>query len=701
MKKRSVALLLLLCTVVAVFAGCASKDYDYDSLEEYIKLGNYKGVTINQSDYDYGIQSQWRSDIDADSTAKKDIEEKEYKTDATDVLIKSFDTVTIDYVGTITDEKGAEVEFVGGTANDYKLEIGSDDFIDGFEDGLIGYSVGDTVVLELKFPEDYGKADNDASKMALAGKPVKFKVTIDAISRKNYPELNDENVKKYFETSKKLATAKEYEDSVKEDIVRGLVWEELFEICKVRKYPEKELTAYYEYNIDYYTTLGSYYGASDIKTLCSIFGYESTAEFYRAMATSAKSSVKQELIILGILEKEPSLALNANDYEVALKALYEEQVAEGTFTENYKHFKKHNDEMSLKISVYYKEVSKFVEKTMSIFDDVTKNGFYTDRNGTQYYIDGEAQTGWVEIENAEGVKELYYFDPENKGYSPELCTFIKHRDEETEKWHQFDAKGKYIGLYSGAYNDSEGTRYFKDGEMITGWQAELNIDNKDDTADKYYFDPETGYMYVGYKEVKEEGKWHKFDSKTGAWVELAGDGLKADGENGTLYFKDSVLQTGLFELTAGPGGDGVAVDGKYYFDPNNNGYMTVKDAAECEEGVWYYFNDKGTQEEGLANGLIKNSSGTRYFVNGVLQTGEQSVTVDSKTNVYYFDPENGGYAYISKWLTETDPEDETKEVNKYYFDANGYKVTGKDLAIDGTTYTFDNEGNWTVKADEE
>ncbi len=688
MKKRSVALLLLICTVVAVFAGCASKDYDYESYGEFIKLGNYKGVTINLSDLQYEIDSKWRSDIDADTTAKKDIKDEEFKTPNTDVLVQNFDTVTIDYVGTIYDEvKKEDVEFTGGTANDQKLEIGSDSYIDGFEDGLIGFSVGDTVVLELTFPKDYSSEN-------LAGKDVKFKVTIDAISRKTYPERNDENVKKYFETSKKVKTVEEYEKSIKEDIVRSLIWEQLTEICKVKKYPEKELTAYYESNIDYYMQFGSLYGASDVQSVCSLFGYGTPKEFYQAMAANAQASVKQELIILGILEAEPSIELDEEAYEAAIKALYEEQVADGSFTEDYSHFKKHNDAMSIKISVYYKEISKFVENNMTTFDDVTKNGFVTTRYGTRYYINGEFQKGWTEIANAEGVNELYYFDVET-GYAPELCTLMKHKDAEEEKWHQFDAKGKYIGLYSGTYNDDEGTRYFKDGEFVTGWQADLNLDSDDETADKYYFDPETGYMNKnGYKEVKEEGKWYKFD-KNGIVGELAGNGVKEDGENGMLYFKDSVLQTGLFDLTTA---DGVAVDGKYYFDPDNNGYMTVKDAAECEEGIWYYFDEKGTRQN-KADGIVKNATGIRYFVQGVLQTGEQNVTVDDKTNSYYFDPENGGYAYISKWLTETDPEDETKEINKYYYDLNGYKVVGKELAIDGTTYVFDAEGNWTVKAD--
>ena len=82
---------------------------------------------------------------------------------------KSGDQVKIDFVGKIEGE-----EFEGGTAEDFTVEIGSKSMIEGFEDGLIGFEAGEKTVLELKFPDDYGKKD-------LASKPVCFETKINEV----------------------------------------------------------------------------------------------------------------------------------------------------------------------------------------------------------------------------------------------------------------------------------------------------------------------------------------------------------------------------------------------------------------------------------------------------------------------------------------------------------------------------------------
>jgi len=90
------------------------------------------------------------------------------------------DQVTIDYVGTKDGE-----EFDGGKAENAPLTLGSNTFIPGFEDGLVGTKAGDEKVLDLTFPEDYGNKD-------LAGAAVQFAVTVKAVAEQKLPELNDE-----------------------------------------------------------------------------------------------------------------------------------------------------------------------------------------------------------------------------------------------------------------------------------------------------------------------------------------------------------------------------------------------------------------------------------------------------------------------------------------------------------------------------
>ncbi|MFO7887817.1 MAG: trigger factor [Eubacteriales bacterium] len=97
--------------------------------------------------------------------------------------VKEGDTVTIDYKGFIEDE-----EFEGGSAENQSLEIGSNQFIPGFEDQLIGKESGKDLEVKVTFPEDYNAAE-------LAGKDAKFNVKIHEIKEKELPELDDEFAK--------------------------------------------------------------------------------------------------------------------------------------------------------------------------------------------------------------------------------------------------------------------------------------------------------------------------------------------------------------------------------------------------------------------------------------------------------------------------------------------------------------------------
>ncbi len=104
--------------------------------------------------------------------------------------VKDGDTVNIDYVGTIDG-----VAFDGGTASSQLLGIGTGTFIEGFESGLIGTRVGETVDLNLSFPEEYRATD-------LAGKDCVFTVTVNYI----LSAITDENVNALDESYSSAAT---------------------------------------------------------------------------------------------------------------------------------------------------------------------------------------------------------------------------------------------------------------------------------------------------------------------------------------------------------------------------------------------------------------------------------------------------------------------------------------------------------------
>jgi trigger factor len=92
------------------------------------------------------------------------------------------DVAIIDFEGSMN---GSPLE--NGSGKDHNLELGAKQFIEGFEEGIIGMKVGGTTTLHLKFPDPYHAAN-------LAGQPVDFKVTLKGLKKKDLPELTDEFV---------------------------------------------------------------------------------------------------------------------------------------------------------------------------------------------------------------------------------------------------------------------------------------------------------------------------------------------------------------------------------------------------------------------------------------------------------------------------------------------------------------------------
>ncbi|MCL1877092.1 trigger factor [Candidatus Saccharibacteria bacterium] len=132
------------------------------------------------------------------------------KEEVSDRAAKLGDEVDIDFVGT---KDG--VEFPGGSAKNYALELGSNSFIPGFEDGVVGHKIGDEFDIPLTFPRDYGAKD-------LAGAKVNFHVTLNKIREIKSPELNDEFAVKLSPEFKKL-------DDLKNDIKREVTARAEFE----------------------------------------------------------------------------------------------------------------------------------------------------------------------------------------------------------------------------------------------------------------------------------------------------------------------------------------------------------------------------------------------------------------------------------------------------------------------------------------
>lgn len=140
------------------------------------ELGNYKGIEVTK------VENNVTED-EVDLKLKEMLDRNSRLVSVEDKALESGDTAVIDFEGF---DNG--VAFEGGKGENYNLVIGSNTFIPGFEDQLIGKKAGEELKVEVNFPEEYHVE-------ALAGKPVVFEVKINDVKVKEVPELDDEFAK--------------------------------------------------------------------------------------------------------------------------------------------------------------------------------------------------------------------------------------------------------------------------------------------------------------------------------------------------------------------------------------------------------------------------------------------------------------------------------------------------------------------------
>lgn len=192
-------------------------------VEKCVTLGEYKGITVEKNIIPV-----------TDEDVEKEIQTAlaMYPVEVEGRAAQEGDTVNINYVGKIDGE-----EFEGGSDQGADLLLGSGRFIEGFEDGLIGASKGETRTLNLTFPEQYNPE--------LAGKDVEFTVTVNAI-KEPLKEPTDEwvaaNIEGYYTLDEyKAAIRSEQEETnqqTAEEQLRYSAWTQVVDSCTINEYPE-------------------------------------------------------------------------------------------------------------------------------------------------------------------------------------------------------------------------------------------------------------------------------------------------------------------------------------------------------------------------------------------------------------------------------------------------------------------------------
>lgn len=277
--KRILSIGLILAISLTLLAGCGGKDrvlYNV-KLSKYVDLGDYKDIEVDTSteEFDEAYQSVVDSDVESYDLYKKKTEGE----------VADGDTANIDYVG-----KKDGVAFDGGTAEGYDLTIGSNSFIDGFEDGLIGVAIGSTVDLNLTFPEDYGNEE-------LNGAAVVFTVTV------NYVKTDEALTPEEFYGDMDFDSVEDYKADAEKRAVKNILLSQLKANSEIKDYPTEDkeflLSATKEMFINNY--LSSY--GMDLETYLGYAG-QTEEEFDNDMLENDIIPLMDEqMLIYSVLDK--------------------------------------------------------------------------------------------------------------------------------------------------------------------------------------------------------------------------------------------------------------------------------------------------------------------------------------------------------------------------------------------------------------
>lgn len=250
--KKLLVVLLIAVLAVGTLTACGgsssseetgTKTYTFDMAPyDDMDLSEYVTVPEDLSKYEYKVETTEITDEDVEKEIQDRLDKAATEVEVTEGTVEKGDKARIAFKGTLED----------GTTNDgmntdsMDIVLGEAGFIDGFEEGLYGAKIGDTVTLDLKFPDPYNNNPD------LAGKGVTFEVTVKAKVESKAAELNEEfikndsqnaatNEKDYKEYIKK--TLQENADNQAEYNAKQALYQAILNDCEVLKYPEEEVEA--------------------------------------------------------------------------------------------------------------------------------------------------------------------------------------------------------------------------------------------------------------------------------------------------------------------------------------------------------------------------------------------------------------------------------------------------------------------------
>lgn len=330
---KNIFTMLLVCALtVCMLASCGGGkmfDYNYD---EYLTLGNYKGVEVSVAAIDSEIDAQIDSILSSNAT---DVETGKPAAEGNKVIYSVTATVG-----------GAEAAELAKTSASVTLGTGSTGLED-LDTALEGMSVNDSKEVTLVVPADHtGNADID-------GKEAVLSVTVSSVTENVKPEeLTDDMIK--TATQDMYLTVADYKVYLRSAIKQNLVWNTVLENTTYVNYPKKEAEMYYENYLSSYQMTASQYGMS-LEQMASVYGMTLDA-FQNSLAQQAVAQVNQDMAMFALAAKE-----NLVPDEAKIAEIKQEMIAYYGY-EDEKTLIANVGEDAIEQSALYDMVMEFIEQ---------------------------------------------------------------------------------------------------------------------------------------------------------------------------------------------------------------------------------------------------------------------------------------------------------------------------------------------------
>lgn len=276
------------------------------------ELGQYKGIEVEKEKVNV-------TEADVNEYIDRILQQHSELEIIEDKPLENGHTAVFDFEGSVDG-----IPFEGGKAENYSLEIGSGNFIPGFEEQMVGMNTGEEKVIKVKFPEEYHASD-------LAGKAADFKITLHEIKQRVVPTLSDEFVSEELEIDD-IATVEDYKKFVKELIEKERteasdnkllddLTNKVLENAKV-DVPEVMIKDEIERQVKIVENQAKAYGLTT-DLLLQYTGAGTLEAFKETIRPGCEMQIKHQIVYLEIAKAE-KIKISAKDYNDEIKVIADE-----------------------------------------------------------------------------------------------------------------------------------------------------------------------------------------------------------------------------------------------------------------------------------------------------------------------------------------------------------------------------------------